>query len=361
MKSEVQVFEITQPIGMFATLSHCALLAKACEEKGIEPYIVASSPLYLSPARGNDWFSYFFGHKRIELTEHDIAALRKEGRILVIRDRNQINEFARGLATHEISNEFSKFSEAARLFGKYFRVNSHVLASVAEFIERNFDRCGQLGMHYRGTDHFHEYKFIDQQLMVDAATEHFPEYESIFIATDEKRFLDLVRSHMPGKRIVTFMPEPPKPHTIDQGDNYRKGSHALADCLLLSRCHALVKTPSALSTWSKVLGPDLNLVLVGKPYSNPWKSSWSNLDGLGFFPESLLYRWDAASMTENRVIKIIAPPGDRRPRKLHPSVRRKQHYLGGASTTVAKLWLRMVRLGSKAVKRVCKPNCKPTT
>jgi hypothetical protein len=336
MKSEVQVFEITQRIGMFATLSYCALLAKACEGKGIEPYIVASSPLYLSPARGNDWFGYFFGHKRIELTEHDIAALRKEGRILVIRGRNQINEFARGLATHEISNEFSKFSEATRLFGKYFRVNSHMLACVAEFIERNFDRYGQLGIHYRGTDHFHEYEFIDQRLMVDAATEHFPEYESIFIATDEKRFLDLVRSHMPSKRVVTFMPEPPKPHKIDQGDNYRKGFYALADCLLLSRCHALVKTPSALSTWSKVFGPDLNLVLVGKPYSNPWKKSWSNLDGLGFFPESLLYRWDAASMTENRVIKIIAPPG------------RKQHYLGGASTTVAKLWLRMVRLGSKA-------------
>ena len=49
MKSEVQVFEIVQTIGMFATLSYCALLAKACEEKGKEPYIVASSRFYLSP------------------------------------------------------------------------------------------------------------------------------------------------------------------------------------------------------------------------------------------------------------------------------------------------------------------------
>ncbi len=113
---------------------------------------------------------------------------------------------------------------------------------------------------------------------------------------------------MPDKRVVTFMPEPPNPHPIDQGDNYGKGFHALADCLLLSRCEALVKTPSALSTWSKVFGPELNLVLVGKPYSNPWKSSWSNIDGLGYFPEKLLYRWDAASTTENRVKKSIAAP-----------------------------------------------------
>jgi hypothetical protein len=226
----------------------------------------------------------------------------------VIRSRSQINEFARGLATREISNEFSKFAEAQRLFGKYFNVKSHILDCVGEFMERNFDRAGQLGIHYRGTDHHHEYKFIDQGLMVEAATEHFPDYESIFIATDERRFLDLVRSRMPSKRVVTFMPEPPKPHTIDQIDNYCKGVHALADCLLLSRCQALVKTPSALSTWSKVFGPDLNLVLVGEPYANPHKhvNPWYNLDGLGYFPESLLYRRDAAAMTENRVIKIIA-------------------------------------------------------
>ena len=308
MKPEVQVFEIVQRIGMFATLGYCALLAKACEEKGIEPYIIASSPLYLSPARGNNWFGYFFGHNRIELTEHEIAALRRDGRIVTIPERYQINEFARGLPTREISNEFSKFSEATRLFGKYFYIKPHMLDSVEEFIERNFDRSGQLGIHYRGTDHHHEYEFVDQRLMVDAATEHFPEYESIFVATDEKRFPDLVRSHMPGKRVVTFMPEPPERHTIDQGDNYHKGFHALADCLLLSRCQALVKTPSALSTWGKVFGPDLDLVLVGKPYSNPWKKPRSNLDGLGYFPESLLYRWDAAAMTENRVKKIIAPP-----------------------------------------------------
>jgi hypothetical protein len=210
----------------------------------------------------------------------------------------------------ELSNDLAKFSEATRLFGKYFYVKPHMLDRIEEFVARNFDNSGQLGMHYRGTDHYHEYEFIDQRMMVDTAIEHFPEYESIFVATDEKDFLDLVRSHLPDKRIVTFMPAPPEAHTIDQGDNYHKGFHALTDCLLLSRCQALIKTPSALSSWSKVFGPDLDLVLVGKPYSNPWKrkNRWNNLNGLGYFPESLLYRWDAAAMTENRVKKIIAAP-----------------------------------------------------
>ena len=337
----MQVFDIVQPIGMFATLNYCVLLAKACEEKEIEPYVLASSPFYLSPSRNNNWFDYFFGHNRIELTEHDIAGLRKENRILAIKNRYQINKFARGLPTLEISNAFSKFSEAPRLFNKYFCVKPHMLDFVGEFVERHFDGRGQLGIHYRGTDHYSEYKFVDQRLIIDAAMEHFPAYQSIFVATDEESFLDLVRSQVP-KRVVTLMPAPPKPHKIDQGDNYQKGFHALADCLLLSRCEALVKTPSALSTWSKVFGPHLSLVLVGKPYSNPWKhkNSCDNLKGLGYFPETLMYRWDAAAMTENQVIKIIAA-----------SAETGRPWHGRLRTIVAELLLSPVTRARKLVKR----------
>ena len=314
MKSGFQVFDIVQPIGMFATLTYCALLAKACEEKGIEPYIVASSPYYLSPGRGNDWFDYFFAHNRIQLTSQDVAALRRDNHVVVIRERNHINEFARGLSDREISNDFSCFSEATRLFGKYFHIEPHMSNYVGEFVARNFDSTGQLGIHYRGTDHHHEYEFVEKVSLLDAVSEHFGKYRSIFIATDEQEFLDFARSHMRDKRIITLMPAPPKSHRIDEGDNYQKGFRALADCLLLSRCQALVKTPSALSTWSKVFGPDMDVVLVGKPYSNPYKRRWSNLKGLGYFPESLLYRWDSATMAQNRVIKIIA----KRPRPKSP-------------------------------------------
>ena len=154
--------------------------------------------------------------------------MRKEGRILAVRDRNQINEFASGLAAHEISNEFSKFSEATRLFGKYFYVKSHMLDCVGDFIDRNFDRFGQLGMHYRGTDHHSEYEFIDQHMMVDAATEHFPQYESIFVATDEKTILRscaLAHDQQEGCHLHAGTRQTALGY--DQGDNYHKGFHAL--------------------------------------------------------------------------------------------------------------------------------------
>jgi hypothetical protein len=308
--TEIQAFDIVQRIGMFATLNYCLLLAKACEEKGIEPYVNISSPFYRSPARGKNWFAYYFGHNRIDPTERELAALKKRGKIKVIEGRNHINEFARGEASREISNEFSTFAEARRLFAKYFHIKSEVLATVDAFVARNFNPSGQLGMHYRGTDHYREREFVDEHLMIEAVTEHFAAYESIFVATDEPRFVDYVRSALPDKLFISFSPEPVQQHTRDSGDNYRKGLHALVDCLLLSRCRGLIKTPSALSAWSKLFGADLELVLVGKPLANPWKhvAPWYNLDGLGYVPESLLYRWDASSMAENRVVRIMAPP-----------------------------------------------------
>ena len=55
VRFEFQIFDIAQPLGMFSTLTYCILLARACEEKGIEPYVLASSPFYLSPARSRSW------------------------------------------------------------------------------------------------------------------------------------------------------------------------------------------------------------------------------------------------------------------------------------------------------------------
>jgi hypothetical protein len=132
----------------------------------------------------------------------------------------------------------------------------------------------------------------------------------VFNATDEQEFLTYARSHLPARKIITFAQTASVFHKADQGDNYDKAFHALADCLLLSRCRALVKTPSALSAWSKVFGADMDVVLVGKPYPDPWRfrNPWSSLKGLGYFPETHLYRWEAAEMRRNRVIAILAEP-----------------------------------------------------
>ncbi|MEO8481097.1 MAG: hypothetical protein ABI634_02735 [Acidobacteriota bacterium] len=310
MGDTFQVFDVAQDVGMFATVTYCALLAKACEEQGIEPFITVSSPHYRSLRLGPNWFRYFFGHKRLQISDDDLETLRTEGRVLTIRDRGGINLFARGVIDCEITNDLDAFSEATRLFDKYFAVHPAILERVDAFAGAHLTAGPVLGIHFRGTDHHREYAVVDYGAVTSAVDRYFPDHESVFLTTDEAAFVDFARAHLPGRRIVTPRATVQPQHRVDQGDNYNKGLDALTDCLLLSRCQALVKTPSALSAWAKAFNPSMEVVLVGKPYQNPWKHvvPWVNLTGLGYFPESLLYRWDAETMAVNRVLAILAEP-----------------------------------------------------
>jgi hypothetical protein len=310
MSQTFQVFDIVQDVGMFATVTYCALLAKACEEQDIEPFITVSSPHYRSPRRGGNWFSYFFGHRRLQMSDAELETLRTDGRVLAIRDRGSINLFARGVIEREITNDLEAFSEATRLFDKYFVVHPAILEQADAFADAHMSAGPVLGIHFRGTDHHREYRVVDYGLVTAAVDRYFPEHEAVFVTTDEQGFVDFARARLAGRRIVVPRESVQPQHCIDQGDNYEKGLHALTDCLLLSRCQALIKTPSALSAWAKAFNPLMDVVLVGKPYQNPWKHvvPWVNLTGLGYFPESLLYRWDAQTMAANRVIAILAEP-----------------------------------------------------
>jgi hypothetical protein len=310
MSQTFQVFDVAQDVGMFATVTYCALLAKACEEQDVEPFITVSSPHYRSPSRGENWFGYFFDHRRLQLSDADLDALRKDGRVVTIRDRGGVNLFARGAVDREITNDMARFAEATRLFNTYFSVRSEVLEQVDAFADAFMTPSPVLGVHFRGTDHHREYRVVDYTTVTTAVEQCFPRHETVFVTTDEQDFVDFARAHLPGRRIITPRAFVQPQHRIDLGDNYEKGLQALTDCLLLSRCDALVKTPSALSAWAKAYNPSMDLVLVGKPYQNPWKQlvPWVNLTGLGYFPESLLYRWDAETMAENRVLAILADP-----------------------------------------------------
>jgi len=76
----------------------------------------------------------------------------------------------------------------------------------------------------------------------------------------------------------------------EQGDSYKKSLDALVDCLILSKSAVLVKTPSMLSAWSKILNPHLKLILVGTPLKQPRDEH--HLKGAGYWPESSLYKMD---------------------------------------------------------------------
>ena len=55
-------------------------------------------------------------------------------------------------------------------------------------------------------------------------------------------------------------------HRKGYGDAYRKGFEALVNCLLLSRCGALLKTASFLSGWAKVFAPGMETLLLNRTH-----------------------------------------------------------------------------------------------
>jgi hypothetical protein len=54
-------------------------------------------------------------------------------------------------------------------------------------------------------------------------------------------------------------------HGSPEADKYDINRDAIVNCLLLSRCNALLKTASILSGWSKLFNPRLPVVMLNRP------------------------------------------------------------------------------------------------
>jgi hypothetical protein len=77
--------------------------------------------------------------------------------------------------------------------------------------------------------------------------------DAVFVATDERRFLDLVRSNV----NVPMISVGPGDHHLQATSSFLKADNAVLDCLLLSRCRSVIHSSSALPAFAKVLNPSL--------------------------------------------------------------------------------------------------------
>ena len=146
---------------------------------------------------------------------------------------------------------------------------------------------GALGLHYRGTDKNQSQVETNTVTLEDflALAEDFivthPDIKTLYVATDEKNFLERIHAQHPSLRIID---SGAASHHKDGGieNNFQKGDHALLDCLLLSRCRYLVKCQSALSGFAKILNPQLEAYRV-VANKLAW---WTN--GIPYFPDAYL-------------------------------------------------------------------------
>ena len=90
--------------------------------------------------------------------------------------------------------------------------------------------------------------------------------DTIFVATDDQRFLDRLQLEM-GHAILSRVAH----RSVDgspvhkaPGNGFQKGEEALIDCLLLSRCSRLVRTPSDLGLVATFFNPELPVTIVNE-------------------------------------------------------------------------------------------------
>jgi hypothetical protein len=245
--------------GFFAQLTWCLYIFAYCDARSLVPHVVLTSPQYVNPLVGPDWFRYFFEqHGRAYVRENVVTSVR----IRTLQDL--------GLPTRCIAD--MTIERAARLAQKYLAVRPEITEAVNTFTGDHF--TGRvLGVHYRGTDKTEapRVSYDEVTRTVRARLEREPEIGCLFVATDEAPFLDHVKAARMSVPICCCDDLRSNSAMAIQeatfaGDPYRKGREALVNSLLLARCDHVIRTASALSAWASIFNPQLPVTLLNEPY-----------------------------------------------------------------------------------------------
>jgi hypothetical protein len=167
------------------------------------------------------------------------------------------------LRTHRrrvIGNDWHGLSA---LWNTYFRIPDRILNQAAAFDSLS----DAIGVHYRGNDKnttdwdSNPVSHDDYLAIIRQFCRERPEFRRIFLATDDSKFYEFLKSKISLEIInlggVGFHKDQGAPELIEA-----KVDRAMLDCVLLSRCGTVLLTSSALSSFAKVINPDLEIYRV---------------------------------------------------------------------------------------------------
>lgn len=151
-----------------------------------------------------------------------------------------------------------------QLIEKYIKIHNTIKTEAENFYEKNLQNAFIIGVHYRGTDKIIETPRVSYdtvyEKIVTIMQETPKQNMKIFIATDEEAFICFMKDKFQNNiyytnatRSMNSLPV----HLHYNQDPYKNGKEALIDCLLLSKCNALVRTESHLSNTALMLNLDL--------------------------------------------------------------------------------------------------------
>jgi hypothetical protein len=236
------------------------------------------SPLYVDPACGPNWWSYFFERDTMRIEGAAISApevrldhiVTKYGRYggfsdVVQGETPYLYPMTFGLdrrTLHALVEEHATVrqalrDEAARVARELFEPDAFVV-----------------GVHYRGTDsvrgwtgalQHYRTTAVPHSAYIDevrrAVREAAPRAFQVFVATDESAFVETVQREFPGRVVLIDAPraggDGRAVHFSASASPFEKGKTAILDALLLASTDYLVKGRSNLSDASLIFSPDL--------------------------------------------------------------------------------------------------------
>jgi len=190
---------------------------------------------------------------------------------------------------------FVDFTTPNRLWNKYFAFKSCIRDEVDAFVASHF-HGRTLGIHYRGSNKVKGACPEATPISYDEMDVFIEEYcrvpeqrpDTIFVASDEVDYVHHVQKRYGARfkvvrRVDSARNERDAPIPIyfwmagtrsgstswSDADTIALGVDAIGNALLLSRCNIVLKTASALSAWSKIFNPALEVYRVNA-FLFPW-------------------------------------------------------------------------------------------
>ncbi len=198
---------------------------------------------YFDPDRDDDsWWSHYFMSASYDFSSGSQPETRKR-----LEDTGLLTRLAyAGTCMGRVR---------ANRLSQLFEVNAEIKEFASAFANNHFaDRC-VVGLHYRGTDKVAgpspELERVPYEFAEEILHRLLPQDAVVFVATDEIGFLERIRESYGERALYAEANRSNDETPLHQGKGRRGsvalGNEALADAILLSRCHFLLRCDSNLS------------------------------------------------------------------------------------------------------------------